>query len=364
MRIGFDAKRAYFNTSGLGNYSRNIITAIVASYPMHQYFAFTPPVHNNIYKPAGVTMVSPQHECTADIWRFAHMGKAADKLQIDVFHGLSNELPKDITACKAKKIVTIHDTIFMRYPQWYKWHDRLMYKHKTAGACEVADVVIAASEQTKNDIIHYFHVPEGKIEVVYQPCSQLFAEHPTADYCAGVASAYALPQNYVLMVGNIEPRKNIMAVIQAIEQYMPQQALVIVGKNNAYAQQLKHYVKQHNMTNVCFCHGVSNEELSALYSMAKVLVYPSWFEGFGIPIIEAMHSGVPVITSNNSCFTETGGSAALYVQPDSLGDIAEKISAVMNSSDIRNNMIQAGKEQVKKFDATAISHQLMQIYER
>lgn len=364
MRIGFDAKRAYFNTSGLGNYSRNIITAIVASYPLHQYYAFTPPVYNNMYSPAGVTRVSPQYACMADVWRYAHMGKAANELLIDVFHGLSNELPKDITACKAKKIVTIHDTIYMRYPQWYKWHDRQIYRHKTARACEVADVIIAASEQTKRDIIQYFRASEKKIEVVYQPCNPLFAALPTAYDCAHVASAYALPSDYVLMVGNIEPRKNIMAVIQAIEQYMPQQSLVVVGKNNAYAQHLKEYVKQHNLSGIYFCHGVSNSELSAMYAMAKVLVYPSWFEGFGIPIIEAMHSGVPVITSNNSCFTETAGQAALYVQPDNVGDIAEKIAAVNSSSELRNSMIQAGKEQVKKFDAKIIAHQLMQIYER
>ena len=139
------------------------------------------------------------------------MGKTAQSLHLDVFHGLSNELPRDIEKSKAKKIVTIHDTIFMRFPQWYKWHDRMMYRKKTIFACQHADTIVATSEQTKADLIHFFNADKSKIEVVYQPCNQIFNTNFSQENLQNIRKKYALPEQYMLMVGNIEPRKNMVS---------------------------------------------------------------------------------------------------------------------------------------------------------
>lgn len=363
MRIGFDAKRAYYNSSGLGNYSRSILTALISYYPRNQYFLFVPTVSHRLYAPAGVTEISAGYAPLGGLWRYLHMGKVAEKLQLDVFHGLSNELPKDICRCRAKKIVTIHDAIFMRYPQWYKWHDRLIYEHKTAWACKVADVVVAASEQTKSDLVQYFRVPEEKITVVYQPCNSLFSRQPAAEEQNFVKEKYHLPEQYLLMVGNIEPRKNILSVIQAKEKNHISIPLVIVGKETAYAQTLKAYAAEKKLSDIYFYHHVDNQELSSFYTMALMLLYVSWFEGFGIPIIEAMHSGTPVITGNHSCFQETAGKAALYADVENIDDIAEKISMLANDASLQKTLVAAGCEQVKKYDAETIVRQIVRLYE-
>ncbi|MBO4580961.1 MAG: glycosyltransferase family 4 protein [Bacteroidales bacterium] len=364
MRIGFDAKRAYCNTSGLGNYSRSIISAMIACEPRNQYFLFVPKADRHLYAPGGVTEVSAKYAPTGWLWRYMQMGKTAGKLHLDVFHGLSNELPKDIGHCHAKKIVTVHDTIFMRYPQWYKWHDRYMYEHKTAWACKAADTVIAISEQTKNDLVHYFHVPDSKIEVVYQPCNRLFCQKPAEEELRAVKEKFALPEQYVLMVGNIEPRKNILSVIKAMEKQQLSLPLVIVGKETRYALQLKAYVKENGLSGIYFYHHVDNQELASFYTLAQMLVYVSWFEGFGIPIVEAMHSGTPVITGNHSCFQETAGKAALYADVENIDDIAEKISTLANDTSLQKTMTAEGYEQVKKFDADKIARQILQLYEK
>jgi len=157
MRIGFDAKRAFFNRSGLGNYSRNILLSLNRFYPDNQYFLFTPPNDGQLFSEEALTEISPQglSAILPFLWRYKGLGKTAEKYHLDIFHGLSNELPRDVRHAKAKSVVTVHDTIFMRFPQWYKWHDRWLYEQKTAFACENSDVVIAVSEQTKEDLMRF-----------------------------------------------------------------------------------------------------------------------------------------------------------------------------------------------------------------
>jgi glycosyltransferase involved in cell wall biosynthesis len=366
MRIGFDAKRIFFNYSGLGNYGRNIFSSLYNVYPDNDYFLFTPG-KNEDFIPKGECEIITPHGIYAlfpSLWKYLRIGHDAKKYNLDIYHGLSNELPRDIATSKAKKIVTIHDTIFMRYPQWYKWHDRVFYKQKTAFACKKADIIIAASQQTKEDLIRYFHVKEDKIQVIYQPCNPVFSTKPTEKQKQEIKEKLNLPDNFILMVGNIEKRKNIANVIKSIQHHEIDIPLVIVGKENGYALELKKQIEQDNINNIYFRHHVSLSDLPSVYALSSVFIYPSFFEGFGIPIIEALTCEVPIITSNTSCFKETGGNAVLYVTPSSKEEIAQAIYVLLYDNELRKDLIQKGNEQIKKFSPNVIAEKIMNLYEK
>ena len=366
MRIGFDAKRIFFNHSGLGNYGRNIFSALLEHYPIDEYFLFSPKPSTDFFQKEWTNVILPQkmYKWLPSLWRNSHIGHDTKRYNLDIYHGLSNELPQDIRVSKTKSVVTIHDVIFMRYPQWYKWHDRMIYKKKTEFACRTADTIIATSYQTKQDLIHFLDVQEDKIQVIYQPCNIGFSVKPTQEQQEEIRKKYNLPAQFLLMVGNIEPRKNILNVINAVQNRNIDVPLVIVGKQNMYAKELKNFIAQNNIKNVYFCHNVCSSDLPTVYNLASVFVYPSFFEGFGIPIIEALSSGVPVITSKASCLVETGGDAALYVKPDSVEDITVGIKTILDDTIFRNEIIKKGEEQVKKFAQETIAKEIMDLYKR
>ena len=364
MRIGFDAKRVFFNQSGLGNYGRNILSALFEYYPQNECFLFTPNTDKKLFPAEKPKIITPHglFSMFPSLWRYLGIGHDAKKHNLDIYHGLSNELPRDIKTLKTKSIVTIHDTIFMRYPQWYKWHDRLFYEQKTAFACKNSEAIIAVSEQTRNDLIHYFKVEEEKIRVIYQPCNSIFATQPTEQQKKEVKEKLNLPDEFILMVGNIEERKNVKTVIDAVQNQCIDIPLVIVGRENQYAVELKKEIARKNIKNVHFRHDVCFWDLPAVYALANVFVYPSHFEGFGIPIIEALSCGVPVITSNTSCFEETGGESVLYVNPNDKEEIIDAISKLVNSKELQQKLIQKGKEQIKKFSPEVIAKEIMNLY--
>ncbi|MDR3047285.1 MAG: glycosyltransferase family 4 protein [Bacteroidales bacterium] len=364
MKIGFDAKRAFFNGSGLGNYSRNLLSSLFLLHPENEYLLFSASTTKTLFEaglpyqipPAGLDALCPS------LWRYKGLGKTASHYRPDIFHGLSNELPLDIKKSKSKNMVSIHDAIFMRYPQWYKWHDRLIYEQKTAFACQNADTIIATSYQTKEDILRFFKVKEEKIEVVYQICNPIFANHKDAKKRAIIAAKWNLPATYFLMAGNIEERKNIGNVIKSFKKISSDVALVIVGRNNHYATLLKDFAVQEHLHNIFFYHDISNEELPYFYQGAKALIFASYFEGFGIPIVEALFSKIPIIASNSSCFEEIAGEAALFINPDHVDEISDAIKLLLNSAPLCQTLTENGILQSQKFEMQTIVNNLMNVY--
>ena len=366
MNIGFDAKRAFCNRSGLGNYSRNIISSLQAYYPNESYGLFTPRTNDELFHKGMINSITPSGfwQYFSSLWRYTQMGKCAREYNVNLFHGLSNELPKDIKKSGAKSVVTIHDVIFMRYPEWYKWHDREMYRQKTAFACQAADAIIAISHQTKDDLVHYFQVSPEKIHVIYQPCNFAFTDIQYTDtQQKQITQRVNLPEQYLLMVGNIEKRKNILNVIKTYQHYPIELPLLIVGRKNEYAQTLKQYTEEHQIKNIHFLHDISSFELPYIYKRASILIYPSFFEGFGLPIIEALSSRTPVITSNVSCFKETAGDGALYIDPDNMEAMSNAIQCIINDKSLRNQLVNAGYQHIQQFNHRLIAQQIMELYQ-
>lgn len=370
MNIGFDAKRAFLNHSGLGNYSRTLIRSLIEYFPNHHYSLFTtkkgsPDFSSYVSAHENVAVIQPQTFIDKKIssrWRSCSVTKLLSDNKLDVYHGLSNELPFNIKSFKGKKIATIHDLIFLRYPKLYPLIDRKIYTKKFKSACALADVIIATSEQTKNDIVEFFSVKPEKIKVVYQSCDQAFYREITEEHCQKIISQYNLPKNYLLYVGTIEERKNLLTILKA-QTIIKEIPLVVIGKKKSYFKKIQQFIGDNKLENrVLFLENVPNEVLPAIYKRADIFIYPSLFEGFGIPIIEALTSKTPVITSQGGCFAEAGGKDSIYIEPTNHEQLAEEIKKILSYPEFKKNMSENGFEHSRMFLPEKIASEIINIY--
>lgn len=361
MKIAFDAKRFFHNTSGLGNYSRDLVRILAKYFPENEYLLL-----NKNKSVRGSEILQNSHvqfveTSKGSLSRQLKMGKDAQRENADIFHGLSGELPLKWDKKPIKKVVTIHDLIFERYPQYYSFFDRKIHFWKFKKAAHSADKIIAISEQTKRDIIDFLKVPESKIEVIYQGCHHAFKEEQSADFIQQTKGKFKLPERFILNVGTIEDRKNLLNVVKALKD--TKIPLVVVGKKTKYFKKVEAFVQQ-NKIETYFLEGVSMNELAVLYKLADIFVYPSFFEGFGIPIIEALFSKTVVITSNTSCLPEAGGPDSVYVDPKNHLDIQAKIKFLWDNESERNRRAEKSFHFVQKFNDEPIANELMNLYRK
>ncbi len=369
MRIGFDAKRAFFNQSGLGNYSRTLISQLCTLFPENEYFLFSPgkSIIPGYFPPENTRIITPESfpfKQFPSSWRSVFMGRDIAKQKIQLFHGLSNELPLNITKSSSRSVVTIHDLIFLRYPNLYKRIDRTIYRNKFHRSCRHADAIVAISEQTKADIIYFFGISPGKIHVIYQGCSPLFYEKSSTEIRNSLRTRHTLPRNYILYVGTIEERKNLLQLVKAKYENNIELPLVVVGRATPYFEKVKAYISQNNVKDIFFLNNLSREDLPGIYQMAELFVYPSSFEGFGIPILEALNSGIPIITGSGGCLKETGGPNSIYVNPLQPGEIAEAINSILGNHNLKKTMIDEGYNHALLFREDRTAHEIMKLYQK
>lgn len=369
MRIGFDAKRAFFNFSGLGNYSRNTIRSIGTRFPENEYYLYIPRQNGRIRNGEFEkhTLVYPESLLSRNfswLWRSYLLGRKLGRDRIDLFHGLSNEIPFDLPKPGIRSVVTIHDLIYMRYPEWYNPIDRAIYIRKAKHAARRADRVIAISEQTASDILEFTGAPAEKIDVVYQGCDPSFYSPLEEAQKSRIKEKYALPGDYLLYVGTIEPRKNLLKVVQALHVDSLDIPLIVIGRATPYIDRVRQFIREHSLENVRFLKNVPNEDLPGIYQMAKVFLYPSLFEGFGIPILEALASRTPVITSTGSCLAESGGKSSVYVNPGQPGELAAAIRRVLDDSKLQDAMKREGYKHALGFTEDRITDNIMRVYRK
>jgi glycosyltransferase involved in cell wall biosynthesis len=367
MNIGFDAKRAFYNRSGLGNYSRSTIRLLSHYFPDNSYYLFSgKPGTGLVQQEENQSIVRPDNQISAlfpGYWRSWDIHHQISQHKLDVYHGLSNELPLSQKKTNAKSVVTIHDLIFLRFPEYYPLIDRQIYSFKFKHACRVADKIIATSIATKADIVSFFGTDPLKIEVVYQSCDPVFSSKLSSERKAEVRKEYDLPEQFILYLGTIEKRKNALSLVKAFINENIDFPLVIAGKPTTYITEIKEFLSKNAAGNrVIFRHNIRSNDLPALYQSAIIFVYPSIFEGFGIPILEALNSGVPVITSTGSCFAETGGDAAMYCDPYDIEQIGNTINMLLHNSGTRQSMIEKGFAHARKFEEDKVAVHLMKTY--
>lgn len=361
MKIAYDAKRFFHNTSGLGNYSRDLVRILSQYFPENEYLLLNKNKSergSDILQRSNVRFVETSK---GNMSRQFKMGKDAQKAGADIFHGLSGELPLKWDKKSIKKIVTIHDLIFLRYPQYYSFFDRKIHLWKFKKAAQSADQIIAISEQTKRDMIRFLKVPETKVEVIYQGCHKAFKEKQSEEFIRSTKEKFNLPEKFILNVGTIEERKNLLNVVKALKDTgIP---IVVVGKKTKYFKKVDRFI-QENKIEAYFLEGVSMDELAVIYKLAETFIYPSLFEGFGIPVIESLFSKTVVITSNTSCLPEAGGPDSVYVDPENPHDIKAKIKFLWNNEAERKRRADKGFLFVQKFNDELIANELMNLYEK
>jgi glycosyltransferase involved in cell wall biosynthesis len=378
MNIGYDAKRAYHNGTGLGHYSRTLLQSLSAYYPEHQYYLFNPTAPGTFeVKGANIHQVLPQgflNKTFSSAWRSSWVKKDLQRLGINLYHGLSHEIPVGIHETGIRSVVTIHDLIHERYPEQYNAIDVKIYNKKFRYACKHADRIIAISEQTKKDIIEFYKTPAEKITVCYQSCNPAFGKAVSEEEKARVRQVYDLPQEFFLSVGSIIERKNLLNTCKAIfllrdELRVP---LVVIGEGGKYKQLVKDYIKQNDLENrVIFLSDTkaakepafrSAADFPAIYQSALAMIYPSFFEGFGIPVLEALSARLPVITSTTSCLPEAGGDAAYYVDPFSAEEIAAGMKTIYWDKNVVVAMMERGWQHALHFTPKRSAAAVMDVY--
>ena len=372
MKIAYDGKRIVKNRTGLGNYGRYIINALAKNYPDNAYFIYAEDkgddnLTKQVVKSNQVTYIyaKAKSAITKAIWRSYSIVKDLSKENVDIYHGLSNEIPIGISSTDIKSIVTIHDLIFIRYPALYKRIDRTIYTWKFKYACLNATRVIAISEQTKRDIISYFKIPEEKIDVVYQGCDTSFSQTVSEEKKERIRQKYNLPEKYILYVGSIETRKNLLLIVKALKLSNEKVHLIAIGKKTPYVQEVVAYAQENQLeSQVTILHQIPFDELPSFYQMASLFVYPSFFEGFGIPIVEALHSNIPVIAAKGSCLEEAGGENSIYIDPTDANALSQAIDLVLSDTTVAERMRVEGKAYVQRFSDIQIAHDMMAVYKK
>jgi glycosyltransferase involved in cell wall biosynthesis len=367
MRIGFDAKRFYHNNTGLGNYSRSLIKILSENFVDNRYVLFNPKKTNRfslLTYNNSVEEVLPKGFLAKkfnSFWRLIWVKKAIDGKKIDVFHGLSGEIPLFLPK-QLKKIVTIHDLIFVRYPELYSYFDCKIHFLKFKNAAEKADIVVAISEQTKNDIVSFLGVSPEKIKVIYQGCSDLYKVSYAEKEKEEIVNKFELPEKFILNVGTIETRKNALLIIKAIQGTNIH--LVLVGRKTAYYNEIENFIINNKMQKqVFYISSISQNELAVLYQCATLFVYPSIFEGFGIPIIEALYSKIPVIASDIAVFLEAGGSNSTYVGINDVAGLQKVIIKLYNNQLLCNEIAEKGFDFAQKFNDNVVATQWQKLYQ-
>jgi len=366
MKIGFDAKRIFQNATGLGNYSRTLVQNLNQFHRQYDLHLFTPKVKNNEWA-ANFQQKYTTHLATskpAAFWRTFRMTTDIDRQKMDIYHGLTHELPFGIHRSKVKSIVTVHDLIFKIYPHQYQALDRKIYDWKLKYACKTADKILAISEHTKQDIIKYYGTSPDKIEVIYQSCSNDFFNKKSKAAIQEVTEKYLLPKDYLLYVGSIIERKNLLTLVKALPLLEHKIPLVVIGGGKNYKQQVLKYIQENKLQNeVIFLKNVANKDLPAIYQQASTFIYPSLYEGFGIPIIEAIFSKTPVITTRESALPEAAGEFSYFVKGTDANELAQTINGILNNKTVtEERIIKSLKYAEQHFLPVITAQKLHQLY--
>ena len=370
MKIAFDAKRMLNNVTGLGNHARILVNTMMRDFPQNEYLLFSPRVQDRFLKElkGNYNVQQPDTALSRLIhpwWRSFGMTESLLANMVDVYHGLSNELPLNIHRSGIRPVVTIHDLIFLKHTEQYPWIDRQMYSYKTKYAAKYADRIIAVSEETKHDLMKMYQVPEAKITVIYQSADSSFTRPASIKAKQALKVRYKLPERYILNVSSFFPRKNQVRLIEAFALIKDQigHDLVLVASTGDMKEKVKEAITQNKLNDrIHIIDSIDNDDMPALYQCADLFVFPSLFEGFGLPVSEALWSGVPVIATRGGAIEEAAGNGSQLIDPYDISDIADKILSVLQNESIREKMIEQGYGHARTMTDSIFAKKTMDVY--
>ena len=365
LRIAIDARK--IRDYGIGTYLRNLLRQLSRLDSETEYVVLCYSADGPSFEELGQNFRTiPEKARPYSVGEQLRIPLDLRREKVDLFHAPHYVLPP-LTPCKA--VVTIHDCIHLRFPQYLP--NRLGYAYARSSmwmATHRANRVLTVSEASKRDILRYFRVPERKIDVIYNAIDDRLGETPTPEEIERVRERYQLNAPYVLYAGNIKPHKNLERLIEAFHTLrqdpdLGHVKLLIIGDEISKYATLRRAVHRYKLHKyVRFFGFVPDKTLAVLYRLARVFVFPSLYEGFGFPPLEAMASGTPVITSNVSSLPEVVGDAALLIDPLDPNEIAQAIRRVLMDSDLRDDLSQRGLRRVKEFSWERSVRRVREIY--
>lgn len=371
LTIGYDAKRAVSNGTGLGNYCRTLLNDLGTIDTTDSFRLYVPDLgrddlRSQLDMPRNMSFVTPANKLVKplrSLWRIKGIVNDLKRDGVDIYHGLTGELPLGLSEAGIKSVVTIHDLIFMRCPEYYNPVDVAIYKWKFRNTCKQADRIIAISECTRRDIMELGEIDDSRIHVVYQSCDTRFRQQVSPEQKQDVRARYSLPKRYVLFVGTIEERKNALLAAQALPYLSDEIHLVLVGRQTAYAKTITSFARQNGLANrIHMLSGVPTSDLYAIYQQAECFVYPSRYEGFGIPVIEAIQSRLPVIACTGSCLEEAGGPDNVYVDPDEPQEMAMAIKSITDNPDAARQIVTRSLDYIRRFENGNVAQEMLNVY--
>lgn len=334
IRVGMDISQIA-HIGGVSIYTRNLafeLSKVKDLEMVYFYSSLRKPYKEKLKGVKSYRLPPSLFEMLFNRWRNVSIEKFIGPL--DIFHSSDWTQPPS----KAKKVTTVHDVVPLKYPQWSHPKIVAVHKRKLKLVEKEIDMVIAVSESTKRDLLEVSGIPEDKVIVISEAPAADFKQQPK-EKIKKFKDKYNLPEKFVLAIGGVGERRNLQRIKEASKDYN----LVIAGQTLPW---------------------LSIEELELLYNSAEVLLYCSLYEGFGIPILDAFSCGLPVITSNTSAMPETGGDAAIYVDPLNVQDMKEKLKMVMGDKKMQEEMNKKGFERVREFSWEKTAKETIQVYNK
>jgi len=377
MRIGIDYTAAVRQGAGIGRYTRQLVHALAELDSQNQYILLAASAGVDKATPwlqamtgrANVRMVDlpVSDRALAILWHRLHLPLWVELFSgaLDIFHSPDFALPP---VRRARTILTIHDLSFMRVPQCSDPSLRSYLLQVVPASVRRADVVLADSECTRTDVIELLSVDPARVKVIYAGVEQRFQRVQDAQVLDTVRSRYHLPTHFMLSLGTLQPRKNFERLIEAYARIRKELGdkikLVIAGGAGWMYEGIFRRVSELGLHDaVCFPGYVADEDLPALYTLADLFVFPSLYEGFGLPPLEAMACETPVVTSNTSSLPEVVGDAALMVDPLDVTVLAEAMQRILSDPALRDAMVRRGVMQARHFTWSRAAEKLLGIYQ-
>lgn len=378
MRIGIDCRTILDpkrgEQAGVGHYTYFLVENLLRNDKKNEYVLFFDPKIGDAghFKQKNVSI---KFFPFVDYKKFlpgaySHLLIAAyvEREKIDVFHSPASTIP---LAYSKKAVVTIHDLAIYHNPDWFPKGQKFSTRVAVPQTIKKAKKIIAVSEYTKKDLIKYFKTPEDKIEIIYngvEPKKDIDDVKP--EDREAVKNKFDIKQEFILSVGTIQPRKNVEGLIKAFDNlrsskiFENYQLVIAGGKGWKYNSVFK-LVKELALTKkVVFTDYVTKKDKWSLLNAASVFVFPSFYEGFGLSILEAMQQGTPVVTSKITSMPEVAGDAGALIDPSDINDLAKGIEKVLTNDDYRDKLIQLGRKQANKFSWEKCARETLAVYEK
>lgn len=361
-RFGFDKDSGLPNRVGSGEFSFQLIKAINDLKSKNDFY---------IYLPTSPTQDMPKEAenwkyevfTSKKLWTLLGLGKKLFKNdeKLDVFYSPTLYLPLNL---RVPSVLTVLDVSYMHFPKLFNKKDLFMLKYWGKYSIRSAKKIITISESSKNDIINLYGVGESKIEVIYPGIKKVSSSKYQVASMDELKEKFGIDKKYVLFVGTLQPRKNIVRLIEAFSKVDSELDLVIVGKKGWQYEEILSAPEKYGVKNkVKFIENAADEDLPHLYKSAKFFILPSLYEGFGLPVLEAMSYGCPVITSSVSSLPEAGGDGAFYVDPENVDDIKEKMQKLNDDKDLREELVKKGHRQIEKFSWEKSAKETLKVLE-